>query len=122
MLDLLQELRLLRRKAIASPTTDSIADRLDAKVSSRMGSIKSIQRGTISLSSTVASAIATITAVDTAKALLTYLGTRAGAGSGNGGAEWAVTLALTNATTITAQRDGPNGIAIVVSYQVVEFN
>lgn len=52
--------------------------------------IKSIQRGTISLSSGSSSATATLTAVDPAKTLLIFLGASGG--------DTAVRIALTNAT------------------------
>jgi hypothetical protein len=73
------------------------------------GRIKSIQRGTIS-----GSATATITAVDTAKSILTNLGHSApGAGS-------IARLTFTNSTTITATNGGVDSPG-TTGFQVVEY-
>ena len=85
-----------------------------------MGGIKSIQRGTISLSAGggSASGTATITSVDTTKSeiqLLGASGVTAGAYSGF------LRVELTNATTVTAYYVGGGvGATISVGYQVVE--
>ena len=77
--------------------------------------IKSIQRGTISLSGTT-SASATISSVNTAKATLTYLGNSVG----DSPATVQARIALTNATTVTATRSATSTSA-AVSYEVVEW-
>lgn len=85
--------------------------------------VRRIQRGTISLAAGMTtSATATITAVDTAKAVLLHGGWTGVSGGGALGAE-RPRIALTNATTITATRVGPdtNTQQSVVAYQVVEF-
>lgn len=70
--------------------------------------IKSIQRGIITIA--VGTATATITAVDTTKSVLSYLGTKLTAGSDT------ATLVLTDSTTITATMTGTGQ----VSWQLVE--
>jgi hypothetical protein len=81
------------------------------------GVLKSIQRGTISLGG-VASSTATITAVDTQKASLIYLGR-----FGNNAADPSrqlIMVVLTNSTTVTASRvTGTDTEA--VSYQVAQY-
>ncbi|HMM52296.1 MAG TPA: hypothetical protein PKD87_11850 [Burkholderiaceae bacterium] len=78
--------------------------------------IKSIQRGTISLTSGTTSASATISSVNTAKATLTYLGNSVG----DSPATVQARIALTNATTVTATRSATSTSA-AVSYEVVEW-
>lgn len=78
-------------------------------------SIKGIQRGTIA--ATTSGVTATITAVNTAKTELRFLG-----GSGNDGvSQYAVVprLVLTNSTTITATTSA--GTA-TVSWELTEYN
>ena len=70
--------------------------------------IKSIQRGVIVVPSP---GVATITAVDTTKSVLTHLGMDVTAGIGPG------LLVLTNSTTITATASGTSGS---ISWQLVE--
>jgi hypothetical protein len=88
--------------------------------------IKSIQYGTIAFTASGSDApTATITSVDTTKAVALYLGA-----SGNklsvGSTQVAPTFAritLTNGTTVTATRDADlNGMAGTVAFCVVEFN
>ena len=86
-----------------------------AKEVAKLVGVKSIQRGTIAITTTVAAT--TVTAVVVARAVLTLLGAR-----GTGGAsDLAVTLVLTNTTTITANRSTSTGTTIV-SYELVEYN
>jgi hypothetical protein len=80
--------------------------------------IKSIQRGTITLTG-VASNTATISSVDTANAYVAYLGHKDSDTVGNNADNW-VRLDLTNATTVTATRAGSTG-NVVVSFEVVEY-
>lgn len=75
--------------------------------------IKSIQRGTISLSSGASSATATLTAVDPAKTLLIFLGAS--------GSDTAVRIALTDATTVTAYHATGGMTTTTVGYEAIEF-
>jgi len=86
------------------------------------GGVKSIQRGTISISGN-SPATATVTSVNTARSLLTYLGqTGYYSGTGVDGIS-NVRIALTSATTITATAFiAPNAGAFTVSYELVEYN
>jgi hypothetical protein len=71
------------------------------------GGIKSIQRGTVSVLST---ATVTITAVNTAKTMLNYLGDAAGSAF----------LQLTSSTQITFT-SGDGNFSKSVSYEVIEY-
>ena len=79
--------------------------------------IQSIQRGTISINDTDSSGTATITSVTTTKAMLNHLGQ---SGQGNNARDGFIRITLTNATTVTANRQSANG-SVSVNYQVVEF-
>jgi hypothetical protein len=87
------------------------------------GRIKSIQRGTITVGptgggSSISSATATITAVDTAKSIISFLGVTAGSGGGGGDAR----VELTNGTTVTAKCQSYGVVTtVIVGYQVVEY-
>lgn len=81
------------------------------------GAIKAIYRGTITIANTATSNTATITAVDTAKAVVTHLGVSS---TETSVANTNAYLALTNTTTVTATRAGSTG-SLVVAYQVVEY-
>ena len=96
--------------------------------------IKSIQRGAIALGASDTTKAATISAVNTAKAMVNLLGVSAGNSTGIYGtypdnvisiyAETGhhfVRLQLTNATTVTATRDDHNDTVATVSYEVIEF-
>ena len=80
--------------------------------------IKSIQRGTITITDTNSTNTATITAVVTAKTSLQYLGNDS---DNSSSANAKLKIVLTNSTTITASRASTTGIAIV-SFEVVEYN
>ena len=84
---------------------------------SRLRIIKSIQRATITFAAAT-TATATITSVDTTKALLSHLGVVAGAG--NSFTNDSIRLELTNATTVTATRAGASGTPIV-GFEVIEY-
>lgn len=75
--------------------------------------IKSIQRGTISITGT--SATATITSVSTAKSAVAFLGFQSNSYSID-----APSVTLTNATTVTATRSVGTNTSIC-GYQVVEY-
>lgn len=81
--------------------------------------IKSIQRGTITLTG-VASNTATITSVDTANSLLRWLGESSNDAGVNTTERSYVKLDLTNATTVTATRTSATSNS-VVSFEVVEY-
>lgn len=87
------------------------------------GGIKSIQRGTISITNPSTSATATVTSVNTAKSLLTYLGqTGYYSGSSTDGVS-DIRIVLTNSTTITATVYATSlGVPVIVSYELVEYN
>lgn len=82
--------------------------------------IKSIQRGTISMTGSATSGTATITSVDTTKSELRFMG------SSNTDTITDTTaisrVVLTNATTVTANRSGtsPTGTT-VVGFEVTEW-
>lgn len=79
--------------------------------------IKSIQRGTINLTNTVATGTATITAVDTSKSIVNQTGSQ----GGNGGSGSWGTLTLTNGTTVTLDRTGTASNVTNVCFEVIEF-
>lgn len=81
--------------------------------------IKSIQRGTVAFGAN-SSMTATISAVNTSKAEIAYLGFSM---SGNIAEEVNIypRLTLTNSTTITANRNGANTTNPTVSWQVTEY-
>ena len=86
------------------------------------GGIKSIQRGTISISGS-SSATATVTSVNTAKSLLTHLGQSGYYSASSTDGLGNVRISLTNATTITAAAGAtPNVVPYTVSYELVEYN
>ena len=94
--------------------------------------IKSIQRGTIVLGANDTTKAATISAVNTNKAMVNPLGVRAGDtytvytlhGTDRYTAaisHMMVTLTLTNGTTVTATRVRHKDTAATISYEVIEF-
>jgi len=95
--------------------------------------IKSIQRGVINLGTSATSATATITSVNTSKAMVNFLGSSSAGALGEfreGGnlkglysknGHHFVRVALTNATTVTVTRAQANNATTVVSYEVIEF-
>ena len=98
--------------------------------------IKSIQRGTIQLSTSETSKTATISSVSTSKTMLNFLGARAAGriytfwdspysqeyylAAANTGHHF-VTLQLTSSTQITVTRAESNSVSITVSYEVIEY-
>lgn len=84
------------------------------------GVLNNVQRGTISVSGATTNT-ATITSVTTAKSVLTSLGWTGANSSGDGALTQTMgNLALTNATTVTASRQGTLN-TIVAGYQVAEY-
>lgn len=100
-------------------------DNLDAAVSTRLGSIKSIQRDTIAV---VLSGVGghysgsntdAISSVNTAKSIVILLGFTPGTDALS---SYFARLELTNGTTVTATVAGGSAVTVTVAYQVVEFN
>jgi hypothetical protein len=87
--------------------------------------IKSIQRGTISITSSSSSATATISAVNTAKTELRHLGGTQVASSSEvvNPSAFGPRISLTNSTTVTATRPQASSATFnsTVSYEVVEW-
>jgi hypothetical protein len=83
------------------------------------GGIKSIQRGTITVSTT---ATATITAVNTAKTMLNFCGCSSGILGASSSVALLARIALTSGTQVTASGLSafPNYTPIV-SYEVIEY-
>lgn len=79
--------------------------------------IKSIQRGTIAVTTPSLSNTATITAVNMDRSRLRYLSLK----TTGGGANAPTRLTLTNATTITANRSAEGGQDSTVSFEVTEY-
>ena len=102
----------------AAPTAGSIAAASFAAAALAGQIIKSIQYGSITLSN-AASNTATISSVDTAKAVLLFLGQRT-AGAANMQTTTAH-LALTNSTTITATRESTAAETTIINFCVMEF-
>ena len=83
------------------------------------GGIKSIQRGTISVSGLNA---ATITAVNTAKTMLNFCGCSSGLLAANTNAAVLARIELTSGTQVTVSGPGAlGGYAPIVSYEVIEY-
>ena len=82
--------------------------------------IKSIQRGTVSITGTNTTGTATVTAVDTTKAKLALLGEPF---NNPGGSTVTGYIALTNSTTITATRATTGGFSYTstFSYELTEY-
>ena len=91
---------------------------IDTAISGRLGSIKAIYRGTITIAAASGSNTATITAVNTSKSILVNLGSHT---TGAADLPAACRLELTNSTTITASKFSVSE-ALIVGYQVIEFN
>jgi len=88
----------------------------DALVSGRRGAINATVRGTTTITDTLSSATATITAVVVARTEVRYLGSKTdGATANNTGR-----VTLTNATTVTVARDGI-ALNTAVSWELTEY-
>lgn len=101
-------------------TRASNIDNLDAAISGRLGSIKTMQRGKISLAASTGSGTATITSVTTSKARIFKLGSSNSSGL-SGVQPIVASVELTNATTVTA-RHPANQVATDIGYEVAEYN
>lgn len=88
------------------------------------GVLKSAQYGNITIASSAASATATITAVNTAKALLLFCGhtsTASGAYSATDIKDLSAYMDLTNSTTVTALRPGTGANALGSRFCIAEM-
>lgn len=86
-------------------------------INAKSTGIKSVQRGTIAITTTGSSWSATISAVNTAKAELRPLG----GGFVSGVGYIAPILVLTNSTTVTATTPGSSGNAMTVGWEITEY-
>mgnify|MGYP000987505504 CR=1 FL=1 len=131
-------LSFLRRQVGLRTDAASVTGSAHAKLAHIVANtgIKSIQRGTIALGANDTTKAATISAVNTAKAMVNLLGVSSGNMNNyrvselTGGTVRSyyaqtghhfVRLQLTNATTVTATRANDNDTAATVSYEVIEF-
>ena len=93
-----------------------------ANLTSFSSGIKSIQRGTISLFAGSGSATASISAVDTAKSFVNFLGFNVpGASTEPFDLSAMVRLTLTNSTTVTATHSSGADYTVTVGFEVIEF-
>lgn len=109
--------------------SDIHLNRIDDEVTSRLGAINAIYRGTIDIDfALVVSATATITSVTTGRSVLTNLGWHM---TSSTGVIASSRVELTNATTVTAYAQGmsvsggnsagASGGVLRTGYQVVEY-
>jgi len=82
--------------------------------------IKSIQRGSISIGPGVDNSTTTISSVDMANTTLAWLGSIYNGGADVSQQNYLGRITLTNATTITAQRQALSN-TITIGYEVVEY-
>lgn len=112
--------QLYTRIVAGAGTTDPSSDATNWRPEG-MRAIRSIQRGTITVSGTGTSATATISSVNTGKTELRFLGVTSVL-EGTYLNEGMVYVALTNSTTITAARQyGGNSNTAVVSWELTEY-
>lgn len=87
--------------------------------------IKSVQRGTITMTNLETSASATISSVNTSKSMISFLGFTTTETTPNTD-QYLTRISLTNSTTVTINRNTPFAVSgtrsITVSYEVIEFN
>ena len=102
------------------PTLDEVKNLLSQGISV----IKSIQSGIITIGKGLSSGTATITSVNLNKSILLYLGhSTTNSDSTVRPCYLGIKIVLTNATTVTATREGtPPDYPVNVSFMVVEFN
>lgn len=100
----------------------ALLSNLDATVSTRLGSIKTNTKGTISIADASTSATAAIAAVTTAKTVIHYLGETVTNETLQREVETRVEL--TNTTTVTAYvgAAGTGARVLTVGYEVIEHN
>ena len=129
-------LSFFRRQVGLRTDTASTTGSLHAKIGTMIGkpiivngsAVKSVQRGTLVLSSSQTSNTATISAVNMAKTMLNFLGASAGSSAEtaptNRYAQTShhfVRLTLTDSTTVTATRVSHHDREATVSYEVIEY-
>lgn len=102
------------RKSTGAGSTDPASDTTNWQPTGARA-IKSIQRGTISMTS-VTTATATVSSVNTAKSLLTFLGFNTAQLTN----DYNPSIVLTNSTTITATRVNNGSSNTTVSWELVE--
>jgi hypothetical protein len=85
------------------------------------GLIASVQYGTIAIGGAGTSGTATITAVNTANAVLVDLRQSNNWSGGTDPQYVSTSLALTNSTTVTASRYASGGISATAAFAVIEF-
>jgi hypothetical protein len=92
-------------------------------------SIKTIQRGTLTITGSGNVASGTISAVDITKTTLNHLGNTAGSSSTSATtkadlASMGIYISLISSTTVYVVRNNPGtgGLANTVSYEVIEYN
>lgn len=86
-------------------------------------SVKSVQRGTITIALGKASGTATINAVDTSKAVVLYGGEKIESQYALESESEHIALVLTNSTTVTASyQTAQSGVKIYVPFQIIEFH
>jgi hypothetical protein len=95
----------------------ALLSNLDVAVSGRLGAIASIQTGSIVIPALSLSATAIISAVVVARTALVALGV---SGTAATILDAGSRLTLTNATTVTATREGST-LAVTVNFMVIEF-
>lgn len=111
--------QLYTRIVAGAGATDPSADATNWRPEG-MRAIKSIQRGTLSISGTNNAATATISSVNPAKTELRFLGVNPLTPTPIN--EGMVYIVLTNSTTITAARqDGGNSNTPIVSWELTEY-
>ena len=106
----------IRTTSAGSGATDPASDTTNYRPFGARA-IKSIQRGTISITSAT-SATATITAVDTAKTELRWQGYTV---NNTGTHQHVPRITLTNTTTITATRDSSVADTTIVGFEITEY-
>lgn len=102
------------RKSAGAGSTDPSSDTTNWRPTGARA-IKSIQRGTISMTSVI-TATATVSSVNTAKSLLTFLGFNTAQLTN----DYNPSIVLTNSTTITATRVNTGSYNTTVSWELVE--
>lgn len=98
--------------------SDIHLNRIDDEVTSRLGAIAGIDRGTIAGTGAASTNTATVTAVVTGRSLLSHLGATTTTAADN---RLLPRLDLTNTTTITASWGSTASTNEIVSYELVEY-
>lgn len=83
--------------------------------------VSSVQYGEITVTAPGTSGTATITSVDTARSVVATLGHSTDSAESSLGGEGAISVVLTNATTVTATKGGGGTYSATVAFMVIEF-